>query len=532
MTAEIDCSSPEAIAALQAAESSNGFSIEQLATDCSRTVPEVSPRGSSPGYGYPGNDSERARRFAEVNLGTLRYVHTWKCWLSWDGSRWSKDRNGTVVRYAQELVKELRLEAAEINDFETSRKATMMALRAGDASRINSLIDLARSQTGIATTEDVFDRDPLLLGVANGVVDLRTGTLNPAKPEDFITKQSAIVFDPSAQCPRWQAFLHRVLKGDEKMITFMQRAVGYSLTGLISEQCLFFLYGTGRNGKSTFTETLQQLMGEYGQRAPAALFTVDRRGSNPETAIARLLGTRFVVGSEIEQGSRLAESLVKDLTGGDTLVGRHLYSAAFEFKPTHKLWIFGNHKPDIIGSDTGIWRRIKMIPFDVEIPVKEVDPKLPTILLGELPGILNWAIKGCLEWQKAGLRTPECVNQAVDEYRDEEDTLADFMDKHCETAEGVRVERGELFDAYKSWAFLAGIKRPMTTKQFAKQIRARQFNEAKSGNDRYWVGIGLRDSAGADVPAAGGIVVSFQNRGQQRAAESPNSLNPSHEEVA
>jgi putative DNA primase/helicase len=256
---------------------------------------------------------------------------------------------------------------------------------------------------------------------------------------------------------------------------------------------LFFLYGTGRNGKSTFTETLQALLGSYAQHAPAALFVADRHGREPEKEIARLVGSRLVIGSEIEEGAKLAESRVKDLTGQDTLTGRFLYSAPFDFKPTHKLWIFGNHKPDVAGNDLGIWQRMRLIPFSVQIEESKIDKRLPSKLVAELPGILNWAIDGCLAWQKKGLHTPNGVKAATDEYRDEEDELGEFIEDSCIVSPTAEVTRRELHHRYLEWARERGTKVPMKPKAFAKRLRSRAgiFDGGKSGSNRVWAGITL-----------------------------------------
>jgi putative DNA primase/helicase len=287
-----------------------------------------------------------------------------------------------------------------------------------------------------------------------------------------------------------------VLAGNIELISFIRRAVGYSLTASINEQVLFFLYGTGQNGKSTFAETLKHLFGSYMIKATTALYTLNRNGSEPLPEIARLVGKRLVTGSETEEGAKLAESRVKDITGGDTLTGRELYCPAFNFLPTHKLWIYGNHRPDVRGNDYGIWRRIKLIPFEVQIPDEEKDPKLLEKLLEELPGILDWAIEGCLEWQKNGLGTPQTVIDATAEYREKEDEIGEFLAQTC--YQGGKVERTALYSQYLDWAKNCGIKMPMRQKAFAKRIRVRAgITESKSNGDRYWLGISIPPCAAA-----------------------------------
>jgi putative DNA primase/helicase len=450
---------------------------------------------------YPVNDTERAQRFAKKYANEFKYVQPWKKWLVWNGVRWAPDEDGEVFRKAQEIPRLLLKEAAEINDDDRRKRAVVAAIRAGDRSKLEAMIKLAECQPGIAASPSQFDSDPLLLGVTNGVVELRTGQFREARKEDYITKQAGVAYDSNATCPLWEKSLSLWLAANVELISFAQRAAGYSLTGDISEQCLFFPYGTGQNGKSTFIECIQQLLGTYATKASPTLYTLNRWGTEPEAEIARLKGTRFTAGSETDENARLAESRVKEITGGDTLTGRELYGLAFNFRPTHKLWIYGNHLPDIRGNDDGIWRRIKLIPFEVKIPDAEKDGKLPDKLLKELPGILNWAIRGCLEWQKDGLGTPSTVVEATAEYREEEDEIGEFLTDCC--YRGGRVERKALYKTYTDWAKDCGIKIPLKQKGFSKRIRVRNgIEERKSNGQRYWEGISIPPCDGACKPFA------------------------------
>lgn len=433
---------------------------------------------------------ERAVRFAKRFADRLKYVHAWGKWLLWDEVRWVPDEDGAVYRRAEEMPRLLLQEASKIDDDDRRKKAAGAAIQAGNKTRIEAMINLAQCQGGIAASPTLFDSNPWLLGVANGVVDLQTGKFREARREDYITKQMGTAYDAAATCPRWEKFLSRVLSEDADLISFMQRAVGYSLTGSIDEQVLFFLYGTGQNGKSTFAETLKHLFGSYMVKATTALYTLNRNGSEPLPEIARLVGKRLVTGSETEEGAKLAESRVKDITGGDTLTGRELYCPAFNFLPTHKLWIYGNHRPDVRGNDYGIWRRIKLIPFEVQIPDHEKDPHLLEKLLQELPGTLNWAIKGCLEWQKNKLVIPQTVIDATAEYREEEDEIGEFLAQCCYLA--GKVERTALHNKYLGWADYCGLRVPMRPKTFVKQMRGRPgISERKSNGKWYWVGISI-----------------------------------------
>ncbi|MEY2502274.1 MAG: putative primase/helicase [Verrucomicrobiota bacterium] len=467
-------------------------------------IPDVSGAGD-----YPVNDTERAWRFAETFRGEVRYVQAWKQWVIWDNVRWRPDNDGAVFRKAQQIPQMLLREASEIADVDRRKKAAGAAIIAGNQQKLQAMIGLAQCQPGIAATPAVFDSNPMLLGVLNGAVDLRTGIFRDARKEDFMTKHAGTAYDPVAECPTWDAFLATVLNNDAELIAFIQRAVGYSLTGNVSEQCLLFLYGSGQNGKSTFAECLQHLFGGYALKTATSLYTLDHNGREPEPAIARLLGRRFVTGSETEEGTDLAESRVKDLTGGDTLTGRLLHCAAFNFKPTHKLWIYGNHRPNVRGNDHGIWRRIKLVPFRVQIPDYAKDPNILKKMAGEMPGILNWAIKGCIDWQKRGLGSARVVEEATADYREEEDELGEFLSEMC-LPQG-RIERGDLYFCYKMWAEGRGTKFVPKQTTFSKRIRERPGITPLPGNaggKRYWHGVSLRDSDAGRSSAA--VVLSFQ----------------------
>jgi putative DNA primase/helicase len=271
----------------------------------------------------------------------------------------------------------------------------------------------------------------------------------------------------------------------------VQKAVGYSLTGEVSEQCFLFLHGTGKNGKSVFTEVIYRLFGEYGQRAPASLLTASINGREPTHEIARLRGARLVIGSETEEGAWLAESRVKDITGGDTLTGRLLYQEAFDFKPTVKLWMFGNHKPRIRGTDDGIWRRIRLIPFTVQIPEDRRDPQLTAKLTEELPGILRWALTGVRAWRETGLQPPTVITEASAEYRKEEDSLGDFIADEIVQKSEERTAVAEVFARYKTWAERVG-QLPMSQMKLGRRLGERGFVPRVSNSERYWIGISLK----------------------------------------
>lgn len=463
----------------------------------SATAPASKSKQSAPNFAT--NDIERAARFVMKFGDDIRYVHRWKQWVQWNGVRWLRDDCDSILLKAQEMPKQFLREASLIDDSLARKAAARLAGVAGDNTKLKAMVILAQHQEGIAAPPGVFDSNPLLLGVLNGVVDLSTGTLRAGRKEDFITKQAGVKYDPAATCPQWRAFLAYVLDGNDELIAFIQRAVGYSLSGLTVEQALFFLFGGGRNGKSTFTEIVQRLMGDYGQRAPNSLFIADRSGKSAETEAARLSGVRFVIGSELEEGAKFAESRIKDLTGEDTIVARNLYERHVEFRPTHKIWIFGNHKPVVGGTDMGIWRRMKLIPFTVQIPADKVDRDLPKKLLEELPGILNWAIEGFLQWNALGLGASSAVTDATEAYREDEDVLGAFIAECCE--DGGEVGLGVLYGIYELWAKAGGIKMPLTRNMLTRKLGERGLKNRSSNGLRYWTNLSLRCPAASAGPS-------------------------------
>jgi putative DNA primase/helicase len=298
-----------------------------------------------------------------------------------------------------------------------------------------------------------------------------------------------VAYHPEAECPTWDAFLWRIMGGRQNIIDFLRRAVGYSLTGMVTEQCLFFLHGTGANGKSTFIEALATMFGDYFQKAPTEMI-MTKYGQGVPNDVARLPGTRFVVAAEIEEGRQLAESLIKDLTGGDTVTARFLHREFFEFKSTHKLWMYGNHKPIVKGTDDGIWRRMRLIPFNVTIPEEERDANLPEALKTELDGILAWAVRGCLEWQHDGLGVPDEVKNATKKYRAEMDSLAEFIVDCCVEGPGYLAGAADLHKRYSAWC--ASINEtPMTATMFGRALRERGFEKEHTRNGAIYKGIGL-----------------------------------------
>jgi putative DNA primase/helicase len=358
----------------------------------------------------------------------------------------------------------------------------------GTAHGIDAMLKLVRSEPGIAIAPAALDTDPWAYNVTTGTIDLRTGELRPHRREDRITKLCPVARDPAADCPMWLRVLHDITAGDESLQKYLRKAVGCSLTGDTREHALFFLYGTGENGKSTFINTIQAMMGpDYAMKAPPDLLMVKGNDAHP-TERADLSGKRFVACVEASEGKRLAESLVKELTGGDKVRARRMREDFWEFDPTHKIWLAANHKPTIRGTDWGIWRRIKLIPFTVTIPPEKRDKAMPQKLLGELAGILNWALLGCMEWQAEGLGEPQAVASATNDYRRQQDVLAGFLEECCIVASDARARAGNLLAAYRKWS---GDDR-MSQRRLGEALTERDFDSTTIGGYTWRTGIGLK----------------------------------------
>lgn len=436
-------------------------------------------------------DLGNAVRLVSRHGQDIHYCFPQSRWYAWDGTRWARDAVGEVYRRGKDTVRSIFAEAAATPTDDQSKRLALHAIRSEAEGRIRAMIALARSEPGIPVTPEVLDTDPWALNVQNGTIDLRSGELRQQRREDLITKLSPVTYNPDAGCPRWLAFLDRIMASNAELMGFLQRAVGYSLTGDVSEQALFFQHGVGANGKTTFLEAVLAMLGDYGKQAAPGLLTV-KRGERHPTEIADLAGARLVATVEVDEGRRLAEALMKWITGGDRVKARHMREDFFEFQPTHKLWLAANHKPTIVGSDLAVWRRIRLIPFNVVIPPEEQDHGLLAKLKAELPGILNWAVQGCLQWHQDGLNPPQEVVAATDQYRIEQDTIASFFDDRCRLGENEVTTAAALYAAYKSWCEQTG-ETAMPKRRFGTRLGERGLNAGKSpdGKHRMWEGVGL-----------------------------------------
>jgi len=472
--------------------------VRRIAKSVARYRPEV----ERPNLTDLGN----AMRLVDRHGEELRYCHPWRRWLVWDGRRWRIDEDGEIVRRAVDVRQGIYAEAAALSaeaantvddskrkELASKAQATLTWAKGSESRvRINAMIELAQSLPGIPVAPDELDAAPWLLNVQNGTLDLRTGELRPHRREDMLTKLAPVAYDPEAECPTWLSFLARIFDGNENLIAFMQRALGYALTGDVSEQVLFICYGVGANGKSTLLNTVRAVLGEdYARHTPTETLLIRERGGGIPNDIARLKGARFVTAIEADAGRRLAESLIKQITGGDPVAARFMRAEWFEYVPEWKLFLAVNHKPMIRGTDNAIWRRIRLIPFTVTIPEPEQDKHLGEKLLAEAPGILAWMVRGCLDWQAKGLGTPEEVKAATAEYRDEMDILGDFLSERCIQSPAVEATAKELYDEYVQWCEENNV-RPLGKVRFGIHLQERGFTRARGhGGTRKWRGVGL-----------------------------------------
>jgi len=448
----------------------------------------------------PGSDRE-SRRLTDLGnaerLVDLHGENILYCpqvgWLIWNDKRWRRDELGEILARAKETVRLILQEAHATQDDERRQAIIRHAAKSESKERINAAVTLAQSERDIVVSADALDREPLLLNVGNGTLDLESGELHAARRSDLITKLVRASYDSAAECPRWQRFLEEIFQDDAELINFVQRAVGYSLTADMREQCFFLCYGTGANGKSTLINTVGQMLGDYAMSMPAETLLSYKKSEQdrPKNELARLKGARFVSAVENNQGGRLSEAVVKQLTGGDPVPARFLYKEFFDFRPTFKLWLGVNHKPRIIGTDIAIWRRVRLIPFNVRFTEETQDQTLKEKLRAESPGILRWAVEGCRRWLENGLSAPESVKAATASYREEQDILGTFLAERCRLDDSKAKElASDLYAAYTSWCDQSG-EHPVTKTSFGLMLAERGLRQGRNTVGRFWRGVEL-----------------------------------------
>jgi putative DNA primase/helicase len=444
------------------------------------------------------NDSGNAERIIALYGEDLRYCHAFRKWLVWDGMRWAVDDTDQARRLAKQTMLEFRQQA----DDRGNKDAEKFARGCLDARRIASMLSMAECE--IFVRPDDLDTYPFALNFLNGTVDLRTGELRDHRQSDFITKLVRYRYTPAAKCPRWISFLDRIMGGGPdapeqeldraaRFTDYLQRALGYSLTGSTIEKAVFVLFGDGNNGKTTFLSTFRQFFDEYSVLLQADTLMVREESNNTQADLADLRGARFVQTSETEEGQRLAQGKLKRITQGmGKIKAIRKYENPIEFYESHKLWIDTNRKPSIRDSDDkATFNRLHPIPFGVSIPAAEIDKELPAKLLSEGEGILAWAVQGAVEWHRSGLGKPVEVESAKDEWRSEMDHIGRYIEERCVTGDGVRVLNSALYADYRRWAEADG-EHAVTATSFGTKVAARGYLKKTSNRGGVYLGIGIR----------------------------------------
>ena len=445
---------------------------------------------------YKLTDVGNAERFAAMFKDQVKYCAIYKKWFIWNGKRWEQDDTGKIITYAIECVRNIIHDADLLPEGDKRKSLIQHSLKSESSGKLKALLEIASGMPAITVRSEDLDQNPWLLNCQNGTIDLRTGKLKPHDPKDYITRICAAAYKPDCAIPLWMQLMEKITGGDKEYIRYIQKALGYALTGDISEQAIFILYGTGSNGKSTMLNIFAALLNGYAQSTSSDTF-MQKKNESVNNDIARLKGARFVSAIEMEEGKRMAESLIKSMTGGDKLVTRFLYGEFFEYVPQFKVFLAVNHKPDIRDTTNSIWRRIKIMEFNNTFTEQERDKNFPTkIMAKELPGILAWAVQGCLDWQQNGINAPDIVEAATRAYKEEMDSFSHFFNECCVVREGARVSNKMLRAKYDEWCAENG-ERGLTQRPFSRKLRERGYDTRNSSptGTAEWHGFTLRGEA-------------------------------------
>ena len=476
---------------------------EQEAADLrAATLAIVATRGRSDGeprqqrpdlWKLHKTDFGFAERLVLLHGKDIRYCYSIGEWFLWSlEGRWKIDSNGSILQLVKTVTRTMFTAAAKIESSGERDAALAFSRECEKSNKITGMLKLAASEVPILP--DQLDADPWLLNCRNGTIDLRAGKLREHRREDLITKQCPVDFDPAATSATWERFQWRVTDKRPDLIRFKQQSIGYALTGQATEKrSLYMWHGRGNNGKTSELETLRYVMGDYaGQiRIESLMEQKNRSGSGPSPDIADLRGKRLTLSSEPGEGVRLSESTIKYILSMGTVKARHLNREHFEFPQTWKLFMDCNHKPVIRGTDSAIWNRIGLVPFDVVIPPEEIDRDLPEKLKAEAPGILAWAVRGCLDWQANGLCVPDAVRAATDGYRSDMDAIGRFISECCVTVPNASIRANLLYANYSKWITEAG-ETPMNAMNFGTRLTEKGFTKEHDRKGVKYEGIGLK----------------------------------------
>ena len=436
-------------------------------------------------------DVRTGRAFADLARFRFKYVKSEGTWLQWVQQRWSPCKKEEEVAFAKRVCQEMVAAASAefARDQSKGKKLLQDAVAAHALPRIQAMLKLAVSEPDMAANAAELDADPYLLGVENGLVDLRHGHHLFNQPNLLVTKYCTAGFREGSPCPRWQEFLTEVFQGDQDTIDCVQRLLGYTLTGLVTEEVMVICYGHGSNGKSVFSNVIHRILGGYAVTAPPSLL-VARRGddTSPRNDVAALAGARLVSVNELRQGDRLDEQVVKLLAGREPISARFLHQEYFEYMPTFTVWLRTNHKPIITGEDDGIWRRLVLLKFGRQFIEGEKNPHLEQQLMDERDGILHWMIQGARQYLRDGLKLSAAMQAELHQYRRDSDLFGEFLNERATLDTASRVDQTHAYQSYRAWCGACGL-RPISKKSFTQKMVERGFTEAKSGRTRYYVGL-------------------------------------------
>ena len=438
-------------------------------------------------------DLGNAERLKDLYGGVIRYNYERKLWLIWTGKYWRWDDGNEVMRLAQKTARSIYSEITDRDDEDaTKAKAKWAAMSEGNQ-RLCAMI--AQTEPLVSIKLNQLDCDEWLLNCNNGTINLKTGKLQKHNPEDLITRVIDTEFNPDAVSDEWLKFLNRIFDNKTDLIAYIQRALGYSITGNQGEQAIFFCNGSGWNGKSTLLGVIRKILQEYSAEVEPSAFMVDKnRGGGPNEAIASLYKVNFCSSTEIEDGQKLSTSLLKRMTGGESLRCERKFEHGFNFRPQYKLWLCGNHEPEISDTTNSIWNRLKKIPFTVKISADERIKDYDTKLVKEHnAAILAWLVKGCLEWQRVGLGESPEIKEATQTYRDSQDVLHDFLTECCFEQASATCFKSELYKAYEKWCDDNGDKYALGKKTFNARIAEKGFfgGDRGTSNKPMWRGLRL-----------------------------------------
>lgn len=447
---------------------------------------------------YDMTDTGNAQRLFDRFGNIIKYSYNRKKWLYWDGKMWRLDEGAEIKKLADEICEDIKREAIMEEDEKTQVEMLKWASKTASSKGKENMIKECQHLEGVPASPDDFDSYTDYINCQNGIVNLRNGELLPHDSNFMMSKITLCEYDTSDKKPElWLKFLDDVTNHDKELQEYIQKCVGYSLSGSTREQCAYFLYGLGNNGKSTFLDVIADMLGGYAANTQPETIMMKKWGSEGANSdIARLKSSRFVTSEEPTEGVRLNEGLLKQLTGGSKVTCRFLYGDEFEYMPEFKIWIATNHKPVVRGTDIGIWRRIKLIPFEVNIPKEKVDKLLKYRLRKELPQIMHWAVQGCLKWQKEGIQEPKCVQEAVKEYKHEMDLLAGFLEQ-CVIIDydsDEKIMATDLFKVYSKWA-KENNEYEMTSKKFFREVGKKLPDKGRNSRGVFYTNIKLTDYA-------------------------------------